>query len=148
MNEDLVKLDEVLEETNTPTETLTTDPKAVETAELEKAAAPTEKPPIEAATEGFRRHFPRFEMCVERLGNKSLRRLLLALMAQPLEDYSINLKRTEEKFAYSLGEAIFQYKMAIILHTLYENQVEIEKLKEDGVKDETPSPGIDLQEQA
>ncbi len=148
MSDELAKLDEVIADNPVISpELLTTDPKAVETAQLEAAAAPTVQPPIEAATDGFRRHFPRFEMCVEKLGNKSLRRLILALMAQPLEDYTINLKRTEEKFAYSLGEAIFQYKMAIILHTLYENQIEIEKLKE-GVNDEASSSGVSVQEQA
>lgn len=85
--------------------------------------------PVASAAMMFGLYYVKFAQLVDKLSNKSLRRLIKSLIASPLEDVKPNFKINEERVAFSMGERLFESKMVIVLDTMYNKQKEIEKLK-------------------
>jgi len=84
--------------------------------------------PVTSASGIFGHLFPKFCVAVDKLSNKALRRLIRALIANPLEEYFPNLKSENEKNAYILGQHLYEAKTTLVLHLLYSKQEEIQKL--------------------
>lgn len=95
-----------------------------ETSSIEKG----ETNAIDSACTVFGMYFPKFVSMVDQLSNKSLKRVLIALVGTPLEDVKPNLKNSEEKAAYLLGEELLKAKMVIIIDAMYRNQQQAEQL--------------------
>jgi hypothetical protein len=89
-------------------------------------AQPAQDPMAQAATM-FGMCYPRFIGRIDTLSNKSLKRVIRALIGVPLEEVMPNFKRPEEKEAYLLGEKLLEAKAVIIIHSMYEHQKELDK---------------------
>ena len=91
---------------------------------ISSEAAPEPKQPnvLEQASFVFGMNIPKFCAIVDKLSNKSLRRVMRAIVAQPLEDLSPNLKNENEKAAYQLGEMLMQAKMVLVMQVMLEQQ--------------------------
>lgn len=110
-------------------------PEDVEKAELAKASGEGKGMSIEeSASMLFGLYFPKFSAMVEGLSNKSLKRLIIALVAVPLEDAKLNLNNEKERMAYAIAEQLLVSKSALILSTAYEHEQKLneEKLKTEG----------------
>jgi hypothetical protein len=85
------------------------------------------KDPVGVAAMNFGLYFPEFRRRVYRLSKKSAIRLLVSIMGQPLEDFSPNLKRPDEKQAFAIAQALNESKLVLILDTLYKKNLELAK---------------------
>lgn len=114
-------------------------PADVEKAELEAAKFEGKGMSIEqSASMLFGLYFPKFTMMVEGLSNKSLKRLIIALVAVPLEDAKLNLNNEKERMTYAIAEQLLVSKSALILSTAYEHE---QKLNEEKLKEEATNKG-------
>jgi len=104
-------------------------PEASQTPQqVEQNLVKAEKSPLEGLADKI--HLLRYPFCnvVDGLSNKSLRRLIKALVLMPLEDkIKPNLKRKEEEVAWRWGEEILMAKMTIIHHSLLEHEIKKEQ---------------------
>jgi hypothetical protein len=87
-----------------------------------------ESDPAGSASMLFGLYYPKFSQALETLPAKSLRRLLRALVGVPLVDASPNLKRPEERVAYSVAERLLEAKTVVALHNLFEHTKELQTL--------------------
>lgn len=85
-------------------------------------AKPSQQSGVDAACGVFGLYFPRFVVLVDQLSNKSLKRVITALVGTPLEEIKPNLKNAEEKAVYLLGEELLKAKMVIIIDAMYQNE--------------------------
>lgn len=112
-------------------------PADVEKAELAQAAAPGKGMSVEeSASMLFELYFPKFSGLVETLSNKSLKRLIIALVAVPLEDARLNLNNEKEKMTYAIAEQLLVSKSALILSTAYEHEQKL-KAEQEAKLEET-----------
>lgn len=77
----------------------------------------------------FKKFHPEFLARVDRLSNKSLRRLIKAMVSLPLEDAKLNLKMDEEKQAFMVAMNLIDAKNYLMLYTKYKHAEELEKNK-------------------
>lgn len=104
------------------TDAITETPQEVEQKLIKK-----ETSPMEGLAEKVNvMKFP-FLNLVDRLSNKSLRRLIKALVLVPLEDMKVNFNVKEEKTAWSIGEELLKAKMTMIHFTLLEHEIQKEQ---------------------
>jgi len=120
---------EELKQPELPTESLTvgdqpapasTDQKSLDVANIAETASTT-----------FGLNFPRFCMYVDRLSNKSLRRMIKALVGVPLEDLRPNMKNDAEREAFALGHHCFEAKVALFIDALLTQQQSLAKIDEE-----------------
>jgi hypothetical protein len=83
---------------------------------------------VDSATMMFGLYYPKLEMLVNRMSNKSLKRVIRALVGMPLETVKLNLKLQQEKTAYAIADQLIQAKMTLMIHTAYESEMNRQKL--------------------
>lgn len=83
--------------------------------------------PVSTAALNFGLYFPEFRRRVYKLSRKSLMRLIVALVGQPLEDFSVNLKRDDERQAFAIGQSLKDSQLVLILDGLYKKNLEFQK---------------------
>lgn len=93
--------------------------------EMIKQAQGSQTPPEEVAASMFNLYLPRFQMMVDKLSNKSLKRVLKALIEYPLVVDETNLSKTEKE-TFLVAENLILAKVMMINHTLLEQQVELQ----------------------
>jgi hypothetical protein len=103
---------------------------SVELKEPEINEKSFESDPSGSASMLFGLYYPKFSQALDTLPAKSLRRLLRALIGVPLVNASPNLKRSEERVAYSVAERLLEAKTVVTLHNLFQHQQELQKLDE------------------
>lgn len=103
-------------------------PQPLELKEPEVNPKDFQSDPAGSASMLFGLYYPKFSQALETLPAKALRRLLRALIGVPLVDASPNLKRPEERVAYSVAERLLEAKTVIALHNLFEHQKELQTL--------------------
>lgn len=86
--------------------------------------------PEDAAAMLFKLYWPIFKNVVERLSNKSLKRLIKAMIAVPLEDAYPNLKNEIEKNAYAISERLLQAKVLMVIHMMYQNPEQVKPFED------------------
>ena len=91
--------------------------------------------PAQALSNVFGMYKTPFINLVEKLSNKSARRVLKSLILLPLEDYVPNLKRPEEKAVYQIGEKLLLAKMSLIMEVLLKEEQERVNLLENSKKE-------------
>src|ERR1039458_8705782 len=64
----------------------------------------------ESASMLFGMYLPKFASIVNKLSNKSLKRLIYSLVAVPLEEAKLNLKHEDERLAYQIAEQLLVSK--------------------------------------
>ena len=93
--------------------------------EMIKQAQVQQTPPEEVAAAMFNLYLPRFQMMVDKLSNKSLKRVLKALIEYPLVEDETNLSATEKE-TFLVAENLILAKVMMINHTLLEHEVELQ----------------------
>jgi DNA primase large subunit len=94
-------------------------------------------PPEEVAATMFNLYLPRFQNMVDKLSNKSLKRVLKALIEYPLVEDDMKLSETE-KDAFLVAENLILAKVMMINHTLMQQQVDLQNQQEsDNLKSES-----------
>ena len=93
--------------------------------EMIKQSQIQQTPPEEVAAAMFNLYLPRFQMMVDKLSNKSLKRVLKALIEYPLVDDETNLSETEKE-TFLVAENLILAKVMMINHTLLEQQIELQ----------------------
>lgn len=94
-------------------------------------------PPEEVAATMFNLYLPRFQMLVGKLSNKSLRRVLKALVEYPLVEEEYKLSE-QEKDVFLVAENLILAKVMMINHTLMEHEVSLQdQTNSDTVSKET-----------
>jgi hypothetical protein len=83
----------------------------------------------------FGLYYPKFCQGVDMCSNKSLRRLIKALVGVPLVDEVPNLKIPLEKTAFAIGENLLQAKMTMMIHVLYNQSEDIKMQLETNKKE-------------
>ena len=96
-------------------------------AELEEAEQKFD--PMMAPAGMFGLYLPKFIEKIDTLSNKSLRRVMRALVAYPLEELHPHKNNPDEVFAYKVGEKLQEAKYIMILHTAVQHQMELEQKK-------------------
>jgi len=86
--------------------------------------------PEDAAAMLFGLYWPIFQNVVNGLSTKSLRRLIKAMVAIPLETANVNLKLPIEKTAYAISERLMQSKVLMFVHMMYQNQDQLKPFEE------------------
>lgn len=119
---------------------VTTAPAEVE-QQLLQQQLPKEVDPVAAATMLFGLYIGRFCNNLEALSNKSLRRVIRALVAQPLEDLKPNLKNPLEKETYAIGEKLLEAKTTIVLDSIYKKHAEIQKAESEALEEKEQTNG-------
>jgi len=101
--------------------------------ETKKESLPPPQPtdPVEAASLIFGMYYPKFLQLILGLSNKSLKRLIRALIGIPLEEAMPNFKNEKERAAFAIGERLLEAKTLIIIHTMYQKQKDLEKFQLD-----------------
>lgn len=84
----------------------------------------------ETASMMFGLYYPQFKTLVDNLSNNSLRRLIKAMVAVPLEDANVNLKLKEERVAYAICEKLMISKFGLVMHVLWEHEQDLKKQEE------------------
>jgi hypothetical protein len=106
--------------------------------EMIKQAEATQTPPEEVAAAMFNLYLPRFQMMVNKLSNKSLRRVLKALIEYPLVEEGFKFSGELEKETFLVAENLILAKVMMINHTLMEQQTQLQNEKNsDNVKSES-----------
>lgn len=82
-------------------------------------------PPEEVAATMFNLYLPRFQMLVGKLSNKSLRRVLKALVEYPLVEEEYKLSE-QEKDVFLVAENLILAKVMMINHTLMEHEASLQ----------------------
>jgi hypothetical protein len=86
----------------------------------------TQTPPEEVAASMFNLYLPRFQLMVDKLSNKSLRRVLKALIEYPLVEEETKFSSSMEKETFLVAENLILAKIMMINHTLMEQQVNLQ----------------------
>lgn len=95
-------------------------------------------PPEEVASAMFNLYLPRFQQMVDKLSNKSLRRVLKALIEYPLVDEDFKFSGELEKETFLVAENLILAKVMMINHTLLEQEASLQnKEVNDNVVEET-----------
>lgn len=87
-------------------------------------------PPEEVAASMFNLYLPRFQAMVDKLSNKSLRRVLKALIEYPLVEEDFKFSGELEKEAFLVAENLILAKVMMINHTLMQHQEDLQNGKE------------------
>lgn len=90
-----------------------------------------ESPPEEIAATMFNLYLPRFQLMVDKLSNKSLRRVLKALIEYPLVEEETKLSEAEKE-TFLVAENLILAKVMMINHTLMQQQVDLQSQQESG----------------
>jgi len=85
----------------------------------------------ESAAMLFGLYYPKFQILVDQLSNKSLKRLITALIAVPLEDARLNLNNEKERMVYAIAEQLLISKSALILHSYAKHETDKESAKQE-----------------
>lgn len=105
--------------------------------EMIKQQEMQQTPPEEVAAAMFNLYLPRFQMMVDKLSNKSLKRVLKALIEYPLVEDDTKLSETE-KDTFLVAENLILAKVMMINHTLMQQQVDLQNQQEsDSLKSES-----------
>lgn len=86
-------------------------------------------PPEEVAATMFNLYLPRFQLMVDKLSNKSLKRVLKALIEYPLVEDDTKLSETEKE-TFLVAENLILAKVMMINHTLMQHQVDLQNQQE------------------
>ena len=78
----------------------------------------------------FNLYLPRFQAMVDKLSNKSLRRVLKALIEYPLVEEDFKFSGELEKEAFLVAENLILAKVMMINHTLMQHQEDLQNGKE------------------
>ena len=97
--------------------------------EMIKRAEENQTPPQEVAAAMFNLYLPRFQMMVDKLSNKSLRRVLKALIEYPLVEEDFKFSGELEKETFLIAENLILAKVMMINHTLMEHQIDLQSEK-------------------
>ena len=97
--------------------------------EMIKRAEANQTPPQEVAAAMFNLYLPRFQMMVDKLSNKSLRRVLKALIEYPLVEEDFKFSGELEKETFLIAENLILAKVMMINHTLMEQQIDLQSEK-------------------
>ena len=97
--------------------------------EMIKQAEANQTPPQEVAAAMFNLYLPRFQMMVDKLSNKSLRRVLKALIEYPLVEEDFKFSGELEKETFLIAENLILAKVMMINHTLMEHQIDLQSEK-------------------
>jgi hypothetical protein len=97
--------------------------------EMIKQQQSEQTPPEEVAAAMFNLYLPRFQMMVDKLSNKSLRRVLKALIEYPLVEEDTKLSELE-KDTFLVAENLILAKVMMINHTLMQQQVDLQSQQE------------------
>ena len=97
--------------------------------EMIKQAQTQETPPEEVAAAMFNLYLPRFQLMVDKLSNKSLKRVLKALIEYPLVEEDVKFSSDLEKETFLVAENLILAKIMMINHTLMEQQVDLQNLE-------------------
>jgi hypothetical protein len=97
--------------------------------EMIKRAESNQTPPQEVAAAMFNLYLPRFQMMVDKLSNKSLRRVLKALIEYPLVEEDFKFSGELEKETFLIAENLILAKVMMINHTLMEQQIDLQSEK-------------------
>jgi len=97
--------------------------------EMIKQAEANQTPPQEVAAAMFNLYLPRFQMMVDKLSNKSLRRVLKALIEYPLVEEDFKFSGELEKETFLIAENLILAKVMMINHTLMEQQIDLQSEK-------------------
>jgi hypothetical protein len=87
-------------------------------------------PPEEVAASMFNLYLPRFQLMVDKLSNKSLRRVLKALIEYPLVEEDFKFSNELEKEAFLVAENLILAKVMMINHTLMQHEVDLQSVGE------------------
>jgi hypothetical protein len=98
--------------------------------ELIKQEQLNQTPPEEVAASMFNLYLPRFQLMVDKLSNKSLRRVLKALIEYPLVEEDFKFSNELEKETFLVAENLILAKVMMINHTLMQHEVDLQSEKE------------------
>jgi len=98
-------------------------------------------PPEEVAATMFNLYLPRFQMLVDKLSNKSLRRVLKALVEYPLVEEEYKLSE-QEKDTFLVAENLILAKVMMINHTLMEHEAGLHNQTSTDTVDTGTSEGV------
>lgn len=98
--------------------------------EMIKQQQSTQTPPEEVAAAMFNLYLPRFQIMVDKLSNKSLRRVLKALIEYPLVEEDFKFSGELEKETFLVAENLILAKVMMINHTLMQQQEDLQSEKE------------------
>ena|ERR1700761_5085967 len=90
------------------------------TAEEVKAKMDAKDPALPVSNL-FGLYFPIFKNGIERLSVRSLKRIIVAMVAQPLEDANLNLKLPIERELFAIFEKLFIARTFLITKTLFDS---------------------------
>jgi len=98
--------------------------------EMIKQEQLNQTPPEEVAASMFNLYLPRFQLMVDKLSNKSLRRVLKALIEYPLVEEDFKFSNELEKETFLVAENLILAKVMMINHTLMQHEVDLQSEKE------------------
>jgi hypothetical protein len=98
--------------------------------EMIKQEQLNQTPPEEVAASMFNLYLPRFQLMVDKLSNKSLRRVLKALIEYPLVEEDFKFSNELEKEAFLVAENLILAKVMMINHTLMQHEVDLQSVGE------------------
>ena len=90
--------------------------------EKEKSAIMSEESLQDTASMMFSLYYPKFAQLVDQLSTKSLRRLIKAMVAVPLEEANLNLKIEKERVGYAIMEKLMISKFGLVINTLWQEE--------------------------
>jgi hypothetical protein len=93
--------------------------------EMIKQEQLNQTPPEEVAAAMFNLYLPRFQAIVSKLSNKSLRRVLKALIEYPLVEEDFKFSGELEKEAFLVAENLILAKVMMINHTLLQHEQDL-----------------------
>ena len=91
--------------------------------EMIKQTQGSQTPPEEVAASMFNLYLPRFQMMVDKLSNKSLKRVLKALIEYPLVEEDTKFSSDLEKETFLVAENLILAKIMMINHTLMQHEM-------------------------
>lgn len=105
--------------------------------EMIKQAQGSQTPPEEVASAMFNLYLPRFQMMVDKLSNKSLKRVLRALIEYPLVEEDTKFSSDLEKETFLVAENLILAKIMMINHTLMEHEIGLQnQVSNDSIVEE------------
>lgn len=100
---------------------LSSNAKATESGKIEVK----EKSQLDIAALNFGLYFPEFKRRVYKLSRKSLMRIIVSIMGHPLESDLPNMKRDDEREAFSIAQSLADAKLVLILDALYKKNKDL-----------------------
>lgn len=86
-------------------------------------------PPEEVASAMFNLYLPRFQLMVSKLSNKSLKRVLKALIEYPLVEEDFKFSEMEKE-TFLIAENLIIAKVMMINHTLMQHEADLQTQKQ------------------